>query len=134
MEMTVVDAGIGDEQPLRPETETDALGYACDHGGKRRADGAVENPYRAEAISAQQRDQPDQIDGAPEFGASVFEIHRFGNARFRNKQLLGAARGGARNVTLPPGDTAAMARMNGRCQMTLPMPRFDLDNSSWGSR
>jgi hypothetical protein len=32
--------------------------------------------------------------------------------------------GGARNVTWPPGAAAAMARTNGRCQMTSPMPRF----------
>ena len=32
--------------------------------------------------------------------------------------------GGAINVTRPPADTDAMARTNGRCQITSPMPRF----------
>ncbi len=32
--------------------------------------------------------------------------------------------GGAKNVTRPSGEAAAMARMNGGCQMTSPMPGF----------
>src|ERR1700733_15563771 len=30
--------------------------------------------------------------------------------------------GGAKKVTQPPGETAAIARMNGKCQTTSPMP------------
>jgi hypothetical protein len=37
---------------------------------------------------------------------------------------LAALEGGAKNVTAPPGVAPAMARTNGRCQMTSPMPGF----------
>ena len=40
----LVDAGIGDETPLRPETEPDAFGDAGKHRGDRRTKGAIENP------------------------------------------------------------------------------------------
>ena len=45
VEMVLVDAGIGDEKPLRPETEPDALGDAGKRRGDRRTEGAIENPY-----------------------------------------------------------------------------------------
>jgi hypothetical protein len=35
---------------------------------------------------------------------------------------LAALVGDEKNVTLPPGAAAAMARTNGKCQMTSPIP------------
>jgi hypothetical protein len=51
-------------------------------------------------------------------------IQHFGYARLGVQQVpgTGAGRGGVRNVIRPPGEAAAMARMNGRCQITSPMP------------
>ena len=92
VKMAIVDAGIGDEEFLRAEPEPDALGDAGEPGGQRRANGAVENPDRAELPPPQQRHEPDQIDAAAQFRAGVLEINRFGNAWLAGQQLLGAAR------------------------------------------
>ncbi len=91
MKVILADAGIGDEEALRAEAEPDALGDAGEHGGERRADGAVENPDRLETIAPQQRDKPEQIEAAAQLRAAVLEIEDLGNARFGGKQVLGAA-------------------------------------------
>jgi hypothetical protein len=64
VKMVLADAAIGDEQALPAEPQSDALGDAGERRGKRRPDGAVEDPKRAQALPAQQRDEPDQIGAA----------------------------------------------------------------------
>ncbi len=54
----------------------------------------------------------------------MLEIKDLAPRRLGGKSSLAWLVGGARNVTLAPGATAAMARMKGRCQMTSPMPGF----------
>ena len=79
--MAAVDARIGDEIALRSKPNTYALGDPRQLGGERRPDGAVEDPQGLEALPAQQRHQPDQIEAALQLGAGVLEIKRAGNRR-----------------------------------------------------
>ena len=90
--MALVDAGIGDVALLRPKAETDALGDAGEHGGLRRADGAIENPYAAEMALPQPRDEQKLVETAAQLRAGIAEINRLGDARLRRQQLFGAAR------------------------------------------
>ena len=122
VKMLLADAAIGDEQALRAEPQPDAFGDAGERRGKRRADSAVENPQRAQALPAQQRDEPDQIDAALQFRSEMLEIKRRRDGRLGLEQFAAPLDGGTKNFTWPPGAVAAMARMNGRCQMTSPIP------------
>jgi len=54
----------------------------------------------------------------------MLEVDGGRDARLRRKQFLRGARRRSKKVTVPPGVAAAMARMNGRCQITSPMPGF----------
>ena len=120
--MALRNAAVGDEAALPGEPDADTFRDAGEERGERRANSAVENPNLAEAVPAQQRRQPDQIDAALQFRTRVVEIDGLGNGGLRRDSSRAPLVGGARNVTWPPGDTAAMARMNGRCQMTSPIP------------
>jgi hypothetical protein len=55
---------IGDEGALRPKPQPDPLRDSGKRRGQRRPDGPVEDPNRLQAVPAQQRDQPDQVDAA----------------------------------------------------------------------
>jgi hypothetical protein len=59
VKMVLADAAIGDEQALRAEPQSDARGDAGERRGKRRPDCTVEDPERAQALPAQQRNEPD---------------------------------------------------------------------------
>jgi hypothetical protein len=76
VKMLLADAAIGDEQALPPKSQPDALGDAGERRGKRRPDGTVEDPERAQALPAQQRDEPDQIDAALQFRPEMLKIKR----------------------------------------------------------
>ena len=122
VEMGLVDAGIGDEKSLRPETKPDALGDAGERRGDRRPNGAIEYPYLLKAAAPQPRDEQEQIEPAAQLRAGMLEIKRFGDARLGREQFLRAARRRRQERHRGPGDAVAMARTNGRCQMTSPMP------------
>ena len=54
----------------------------------------------------------------------MLEIHHLGDARFGREQFFAWVEGNVRNVTARSAEAAAIARMNGRCQMTSPIPRL----------
>ena len=122
VKMILADAVIGDEGALRPKPQPDPFRNAGKRGGERRPDGAVENPDRLRAMLAATAHQPNQVDAALQLRSGMLKINRRGHTRLRDEQILGRARRGAKNVTCPSGAAAAMARMNGKCQMTSPIP------------
>ena len=69
-------------------------------------------------MPAQQRDEAHKINAALPFRSGMLKIDRGRDTRLRGEQVPG----GAKNVTCPSGAAAAMARTNGKCQMTSPIP------------
>src|SRR5215469_5417583 len=91
MEMTLIDAGIGNEQRLAAKAESDALGNAGEHSRDRRSERPIKNPDAFKTLLPQQSRQPDQVESAPEFRAGMLKIHRFQNTGLCRKQILRSA-------------------------------------------
>ena len=124
--MAAIDAWIGDEEALRPEPKPDAFGDSGKPCRQCRPQRAVEDPDLAKRLPTQQNAVSlSMFTAQPDLRAVVLEIDRFGDSFGSAARSCSALLdGGARKVTCRPGDTAAMAWMKGRCQMTSPMPRF----------
>src|SRR6266581_3890485 len=111
VKMLLADAAIGDEQALRPKSQPDALGNAGERRGKRRPDSAVEDPERTQLLPAQQRDQPDQVDAALQFGSEMLKK----NMSPRRLARLGAIRSRRSTAArkMSPGRPARLRRWPG---------------------
>jgi hypothetical protein len=72
--------------------------------------------------AGQQRDQAHKIYPALQFRSGMLKIDRGRERGSAASKSLAALVGGAKNVTCRSGAAAAMARTNGKCQMTSPIP------------
>ena len=103
VKMLLADAAIGDEQALPPKSQPDALGDAGERRGKRRPDGTVEDPERAQALPAQQRDEPDQIDATRDTAAAILSAPSSPATRASRRRLSAKQRLMRDNKAVPAG-------------------------------
>ena len=132
VEMALVDAGIGDEMPLRPETKPDALGDAGKRRGDRRTNGTIENPYLLKAAAPQPRDEQEHIEPAAQLRAGMPEIERLGDARLGREQFLRAARRRRQKRHAAPGRRRGDGADERKVPDDVADARFDLDDRARG--